>query len=228
MSEVIGVRDTVVFWLLLSGGLSGFTVFLSLGLSNSFTGLLIGELSTTFGSTPAMSSLLLGITSYSTAVTVELGTSASTTSATSTTFTSWVTILSDRVIGWLALVVGAASVTVTECTFVSGVSSTTSTTSVSYRSLGCWCLSSSIALGVASWSLIDNLHWWLWLLVGIIFVVVAEELVKVLGSDTRHLDLLLECLRRSFCYRENNSGVVSLKNETDRFLNTRKPSLENC
>ena len=68
--------------------------------------------------------------------------------------------------------------------FVSSVSTTASTTSIGYRSLGCWCLSSSIALDGASWSLIDNLDWWLGFLVGIIFMIIAYVSLSSVESPT--------------------------------------------
>jgi hypothetical protein len=70
LSEVIGVRDAVIFglglgsWLTSTIGGSGITItgqsLLLIGLGNGFTSLLVVEFGFTIVSTPAVSSLLLG------------------------------------------------------------------------------------------------------------------------------------------------------------------------
>ena len=49
---------------------------------------------------------------------------------------------------------------------------------------GSWGLAWSVALVSAGWGLVDNLHWWLWLLVGVLIVVVAYRLCCQLSNSS--------------------------------------------
>lgn len=197
LDKVVSVRDVVVGLLLLESASvsvdwSALTILLDgdllVGVGISLTGLLGVELGLTIVSTPSLSSLLGGVTSdvLGVAVVAWGWAGASTTSGLWATATSvegvWGT---GAILSW-AGAVGVASGTGAESSLVATWS--TAWSSVGWSS---WSLAWGAALVSASWGLIDDLHWWLWLLVGVLIVVVAEKLVQVLGNDLRrHLVLV--------------------------------------
>jgi hypothetical protein len=141
-----------------------------------------------------MSSLLLGFTSYGSAVSVVPATSASTASMSSsstttiiiplnatTTYPVGVTILTKTIIGWLSTVNGATSITVAECSFVAGEPTTTASSALKgYRSFWSRRLCRGIALSSSCRSLINDLNGWFRFLVRVFIMVIAEKLVKIL------------------------------------------------
>jgi hypothetical protein len=190
ISQVVFVALVVVLWLSLWFGNSAVgwcsvtaKSLLGFGVGNSFTGLFISKLSSTFDSSPAMAGLLLRLASYGPAVTIHVATSCTTSTAASTSIvgslsTSW-SILSS-VLSWLGSVVGAASIAVTESSFVAVEATSTTTSAFSCRrSFGSWGFSRSIALGGSRGSLVNDLYWWLRFLVRVFIVVIAEKLVEV-------------------------------------------------
>jgi hypothetical protein len=198
LSEVISVGDAVVFGLGLGnfsswGGLSVTSQSLLLiSLSDSLTSYFISEFGASFGGTPSVSCLLLRFTSNTSAVSIKVATTTTASSPTSTTLvgtlsTGW-SVLLNAIFNRLGAVVRAASIAVTESSFVAAESTTT--TSSSYRccrSLRSRSVSGSIALNCPGGSLINDLHRWLWLLVRVFIVIIAEKLVKILRGDCRHL-----------------------------------------